>query len=72
MTALDPSEKKFQRVYRWLCANCGEKGSLPKGLSMTKLAAGLSMGRTSLYRAMEELAEAGLIVRDGKRIEVIL
>ena len=38
---------------------------------MTKLAATLSMGRTSLYRAMEELEEAKLIVRDGKRIEVI-
>ena len=39
---------------------------------MTKLAAGLSMGRTSLYRALEELENAGLIVRDGKRIEVIV
>ena len=70
--ALFTEDSARQRVYRWLCANCGEKGSLPKGLSMTKLAAGLSMGRTSLYRALEELENAGLIVRDGKRIEVIV
>lgn len=59
------------RLYRWLRANCDETGCLPEKLSMTKLAATLSMGRTSLYRAMEELEEAKLIVRDGKRIEVI-
>lgn len=70
--ALFTEDSARQRVYRWLCANCGEKGSLLKGLSMTKLAAGLSMGRTSLYRALEELENAGLIVRDGKRIEVIV
>ena len=59
------------RLYRWLRANCDEAGRLPEKLSMTKLAGALSMGRTSLYRAMEELECAGLIVRDGKRIEVI-
>ena len=59
------------RLYRWLRANCDEAGRLPEKLSMTKLAGALSMGRTSLYRAMEELERAGLIVRDGKRIEVI-
>lgn len=59
------------RLYRWLRANCDETGCLPEKLSMTKLAGALSMGRTSLYRAMEELESAGLIVRDGKRIEVI-
>lgn len=59
------------RLYRWLQANCDQRGRLPEGISMTKLAATLSMGRTSLYRAMEELEEAGLIVRDEKRIEVL-
>lgn len=59
------------RLYRWLQANCDQGGRLPEGISMTKLAATLSMGRTSLYRALEELESAGLIVRDGKRIEVI-
>ena len=70
--AIFTQDSAQHRLYRWLRANCGEEGHLPEKLSMTKLAGTLSMGRTSLYRAMEELAEAGLIVRDGKRIEVIL
>ena len=70
--AIFTQDSAQHRLYRWLRANCDEAGQLPEKLSMTKLAGALSMGRTSLYRAMEELAEAGLIVRDGKRIEVIL
>ena len=70
--AIFTQDSAQHRLYRWLRANCDETGCLPEKLSMTKLAGTLSMGRTSLYRAMEELAEAGLIVRDGKRIEVIL
>ena len=69
--AIFTQDSAQHRLYRWLRANCDEWGRLPEKLSMTKLAGALSMGRTSLYRAMEELAEAGLIVRDGKRIEVI-
>ena len=69
--AIFTQEGAQQRLYRWLRANCDEAGRLPEKLSMTKLAGTLSMGRTSLYRAMEELERAGLIVRDGKRIEVI-
>ena len=60
-----------QRLYRWLQANCDGAGRVPEGISMTKLAAMLAMGRTSLYRAMEELTAAGMIVRNGKRIGVI-
>lgn len=70
--AIFTQDSAQHRLYRWLRANCDEAGHLPEKLSMTKLAATLSMGRTSLYRAMEELEEAKLIVRDGKRIEVIL
>ena len=69
--AIFTQDSAQHRLYRWLRANCDEWGRLPEKLSMTKLAGTLSMGRTSLYRAMEELAEAGLIVRDGKKIEVI-
>lgn len=69
--AIFTQDSAQHRLYRWLRANCDETGCLPEKLSMTKLAATLSMGRTSLYRAMEELESAGLIVRDGKRIEVI-
>lgn len=70
--AIFTQDSAQHRLYRWLRANCDETGCLPEKLSMTKLAGTLSMGRTSLYRAMEELEEAKLIVRDGKRIEVIL
>ena len=69
--AIFTQDSTQHRLYRWLRANCDEAGHLPEKLSMTKLAGTLSMGRTSLYRAMEELERAGLIVRDGKRIEVI-
>lgn len=69
--AIFTQDSAQHRLYRWLRANCDEWGRLPEKLSMTKLAGTLSMGRTSLYRAMEELEEAKLIVRDGKRIEVI-
>ena len=69
--AIFTQDSAQHRLYRWLRANCDEAGRLPEKLSMTKLAGALSMGRTSLYRAMEELESAGLIVRDGKRIEVI-
>ena len=70
--AIFTQDSAQHRLYRWLRANCDETGCLPEKLSMTKLAATLSMGRTSLYRALEELENAGLIVRDGKRIEVIV
>ena len=70
--AIFTQDSAQHRLYRWLRANCDEAGRLPERCSMTKLAGTLSMGRTSLYRAMEELEGAGLIVRDGKRIEVIL
>lgn len=70
--AIFTQDSAQNRLYRWLRANCDGEGRLPEKLSMTKLAGTLSMGRTSLYRAMEELETAGLIVRDGKRIEVLL
>lgn len=60
------------RLYRWLRESCDGAGQLPEPLRMTKLASTLSMGRTSLYRALEALESAGLIVRNGKRIEVVL
>ena len=60
------------RLYRWLCSSCDTEGRLPPELTMTTLAATLSVGRTSLYRALEELEKSGLIVRHGKRIEVLL
>ena len=58
------------RLYCWLRTNCDEAGRLPTGMTMTKLAKALNMGRTSLYRAMEELEKKGLLKRESG--EVIL
>lgn len=54
------------KLYGWLCAN-GDASGAVSGLSMTKLAAALNIGRTSLYRAFDELEAQNLLVRkDGK------
>ena len=45
---------------------CG--GELPSSISMSALADMLSVGRASLYRALDTLSEQGLIARDGKSI----
>jgi len=59
------------RLYRYLTENCDENGHLPNRLTMTRLAATLNMGRTSLYRAMESLEKKKLIVRKDGKMEVI-
>ena len=58
------------KLYSWLCANGDGDGALPK-LSMTKLAATLNMGRTSLYRAFDELEKQNLLVRKDGKVRVI-
>ena len=58
------------RLYYWLGANCDEAGHLPAGITMTMLAKMLNIGRTSLYRALEELEKKGLIKKQNG--EVIL
>ena len=58
------------KLYGWLCANGDGDGALPK-LSMTKLAATLNMGRTSLYRAFDELEKQNLLVRKDGKVRVI-
>ena len=37
---------------------------------MTELCQQLNLGRASLYRAVEELEEAGAIVRDGRSLRI--
>lgn len=58
------------KLYSWLSGNCDDEGEIPK-LSMTKLAATLNIGRTSLYRGLDELAEKHLIVRKDGKVRVI-
>ena len=59
------------RLYRFLEENCDEQGRLPGRITMTRLAAVLGMGRTSLYRALNSLEDRQLIARRGKAWEVI-
>ena len=56
------------RLYYWLGANCDEAGHLPAGITMTKLAKTLNVGRTSLYRAVEELEKKGLIEKQNGKV----
>lgn len=64
--ALFTQDTARQRLYRYLAANCDREGRLPRGVTMTKLAEMLSIGRTSLYRALASLEEENLAVRkDG-------
>lgn len=46
-----------------------EQGDM--AISMTDLSQQLNIGRASLYRAVEELEEAGAILRDGKTVRVL-
>jgi CRP-like cAMP-binding protein len=41
------------------------------GMSMTALAHALDIGRASLYRAFDALAEDGVIMREGKTIKIL-
>ena len=68
--AVYTSQGASGKLYSWLCANGDGDGALPK-LSMTKLAAALNMGRTSLYRAFDELEKQNLLVRKDGKVRVI-
>lgn len=68
--AVYTSQGASGKLYSWLCANGDGDGALPK-LSMTKLAAALNMGRTSLYRAFDELERQNLLVRKDGKVRVI-
>ena len=59
------------RLYYWLRANCDEAGNLPSGMSMTKLAKTLNVGRTSLYRAIEGLEKKFLLQRKNGEITLL-
>ena len=59
------------RLYRFMEESCDQQGRLPGHITMTRLAAVLGMGRTSLYRALDSLEKQKLIVRRGKTWEVI-
>lgn len=54
------------RLYRYLLEQRREDGSVCLPRSMVELAQALNIGRSSLYRSLDALADAGLIRREGK------
>ena len=48
-----------------------QPGGKSVGLSMVKLSEMLNIGRTSLYRAVEQLEQCGKIKREGKTIQLM-
>lgn len=57
------------KLYMYLCGNADENNIVQIN-GMTSLARLTSLGRTSLYRAMDELVEGGLIERKNSIIRV--
>ncbi|MCH5315585.1 MAG: Crp/Fnr family transcriptional regulator [Eubacterium sp.] len=57
------------KLYQFLTENADENNTYT-GANMSKLAALTSIGRTSLYRAIDELTEAGMIEKSGTTIIV--
>lgn len=57
------------KLYLYLCNNMNEDNIL-EITDMSSLARLTSIGRTSLYRAMEELIDSGLVERSNKKIKV--
>ncbi len=59
------------KLWRYLLAYAGDDGIVRISGGMTELAKRLNMGRSSLYRSLDSLADAGRIVRDGREIRII-
>ncbi len=59
------------RVYEFLAKNSDDCGNVTYGGSMSLLARNLSLGRTSLYRALDTLEHQKLIVREDGKIKVL-
>lgn len=59
------------KLWRYLLAHRDAGGVVLLPGGMTELAERLDMGRSSLYRSMDALTEAGRIRREGKRIYVL-
>jgi CRP-like cAMP-binding protein len=59
------------RVYEFLAKNSDGDGNVTYTGSMALLARNLSLGRTSLYRALDTLEHQNLIVREDGKIKVL-
>ena len=59
-----------QEVYEFLTSNCNENGVVASQ-NMSALSSSLGIGRSSLYRCLEQLEKQNLITKNGKEIKVI-
>ena len=59
-----------QEVYEFLTSNCDENGVVASQ-NMSALSSSLGIGRSSLYRCLEQLEKQNLITKNGKEIKVI-
>ncbi len=60
------------RLWQYLLAHRDEHNTVHLDGGMTALAKALDMGRSSLYRSLDTLADAGKIQRHGKEIVIII
>ncbi len=67
------SSSPATRLLSYLQTLCADKsGEIILPVSVSELSKILSLGRTSLYGAFDELTENGAIERDGKKIRILL
>ncbi len=59
------------KLWRYLLAYADDEGVVRISGGMTELAKRLNMGRSSLYRSLDSLADDGRIARDGREIRII-
>ena len=59
------------KLWQYLLAHRGQDGAVQVKGGMTELARRLDMGRSSLYRCVDTLTDAGRIRREGKKIFVL-
>lgn len=60
-----------RKLAHYLLAHMDEAGLVRLSCSLTELAERLHMGRASLYRAFDKLAEEGTLARRGKQITLL-
>ena len=60
-----------ERLLRWLATVSGGKTEFCLPCSMSRAAEVIGVGRASLYRAMDALAEEGVLKRNGKSIVIL-
>lgn len=59
------------RLWKYLLAHRGTDGVVTLSGGMSVLAERLDMGRSSLYRSLDALTDAGYIRREGKKIYIL-